>query len=644
MRTNILIAIGLAVITAAVYYHVYDHKFLNYDDQDLYENPQVKAGLTPGTALWAFTATEHANWFPLTRLAWLADWQAFRDWAGGHHLVSVALHTAGGIVLFLVLTWMTGRRWPSAVVAALFLVHPLHVESVAWVIEIKDTLSGLFWMLTLAAYAWYVRRPSLGRYALVALMFALGLAAKPMLVTLPLVLLLLDVWPLGRLGLGGKPSALSADKKRAKSAAMPVKGRGAPPSGAAAAGLGWLVIEKLPLLALAALSSIITVQVQRASNALPPTSVFPMGGRFASATVGYAEYLRKMVWPSDLAAYYPYNFDLPGWEVATAAAVLVALTALVLVAARRRPYLPVGWFWYVGTLVPVIGLVQVGPQAMADRYAYIPLIGIFMAIVWGLADLTAGRRWRGPVLATVAVAAVGGCMVLASRQVDTWADSITLFTQDLGATCDNELARYSRGMAYAALADQAEPAAHAELLDRAITDLGRATEIKDGYIDAEDRLALALVTRGKPGDVKEAIKQFDRAAAARPDAFEMPYRFAMALARGGSMEAAERYFREAVRIKPDLAELRFNLAVALTNLHKNDEAIREYRETIRLDPPFVRAHFGLGVTLTAVGQPNEAIRAYREALRIKPDYADARTNLNALLAQRPGATEIPGTP
>jgi hypothetical protein len=388
VRQDIVICMALAAAVAAAYAPLWDAGFAGLDDH-LYVsgNPHVQQGLTREGVAWALGSTKASNWHPLTWLSLMLDCQLFGAGAGSHHLVNVGFHVANSVLLFLVLRRMTGRRWPSALVVALFALHPLHVESVAWVAERKDVLSTLFWILTMGAYVRYARRPGVLRYLPVFAFLLLGLMAKPMLVTLPFVLLLLDYWPLGRLA-------------RAEAGAT-----GLAPSGEVAGGRRakvWrLVLEKVPLLVLAAASCVVTFAVQRHGEAVMPLERLALPARMANAAVSCVAYLGKMVWPQGLTVLYPYPADRPAWEVAAAAAFLLAVTAAAAALVRRRPYLAVGWFWYLGTLVPVIGLVQVGEQPMADRYTYVPLIGTFIMVAWAAGDLAGGgggRDRRGPGL------------------------------------------------------------------------------------------------------------------------------------------------------------------------------------------------------------------------------------------------------
>ena len=384
--------------------------FINLDDPYyVTANPQVLPGITRAGLAWAMTANVASNWHPLTLLSHMLDCQLYGLHPTGHHATSLLLHLANVLLLFAVLRGMTGAAGRSAAVAALFAVHPLHVESVAWVAERKDVLSALFWILAMGAWARYARAPSLGRYLLVFLLMALGLTAKPMVVTLPFALLLLDVWPLDRLGLGWKR----------------------------------LAVEKLPLLALSAASSLITLRYQETS--LVPLGVVPWRLRAANALVSYAAYLGKLFLPRHLAVFYPIQPAIPAWEVAGAAVLLIAITVLAIWRARREPWLLVGWLWFLGTLVPVIGLVQVGRQAMADRYTYIPSIGLFLAVVWSLAEL--GRAHRA-ALATAAGIVILALAATTRVQIGYWSDGATLFRHALAATDDgNYLAHIGLGKA-----------------------------------------------------------------------------------------------------------------------------------------------------------------------------------------------------
>ena len=426
MRGRRAVTVLLVVATLAVYAQVIRHDFVNFDDDKyVYENSHVRSGLTWKGIAWAFTTTVGGNWHPLTWLSHMLDCELFGLNAGYHHLVNVLLHILNSFLLLLVLEKMTGAFWRSATVAALFALHPLHVESVAWVAERKDVLSTLFFMLILWAYVPYAERPSRKRYGLICAFLVLGLMAKPMLVTVPFVLLLLDYWPLERLqldeskgsdGTRGRPGRSGGGRKQAALR---------------------LIAEKVPLLALVAVSSAVTFVAQQRVGAMSMGTSVPLSGRIANALVSYFAYIGKMFWPSHLAVFYPYRHAVPAWEWAGAALLLVGLSIIVVLAGQRRRYLSVGWFWYLGTLVPVIGLVQVGAQSMADRYTYVPLIGLFLIAVWGAADLTAvWSRGRTGLRALSGVVIVG-CMVATSFQVGTWKNGLTLFGHALKVTKAN---------------------------------------------------------------------------------------------------------------------------------------------------------------------------------------------------------------
>ena len=512
----------LLLAVALVFGQTVRHEFVNYDDNKyVYENPRVAQGLSARGIVWAFTAIHFNNWHPLTTLSHMLDCQLYGLHAGGHHLTSVLLHAVVAILLFLVLLRITGDLWPSAFVAAVFAIHPLRAESVAWVAERKDVLSGLFFMLTLWAYAGYARRPfSLGRYLTVVLLFALGLMAKPMLVTLPFVLLLLDYWPLGRIGLH------TAGISRR------------------------VVVEKLPLLALTAASCVATVIAQ--GTGVIAIDVIPLPSRIANALVSYLAYIRDIFYPVGLAVLYPYpEGGLPIWKVAASSLAVTGISTAALVWRRRFPYLFVGWFWYVGMLVPVIGLVQVGLQSMADRYTYLPQIGLCIAVTWGVAQLAVSWRYRFRVYGATAALAVLLLMGLAWRQTSYWRDSETLWTHTLAYTTHNFLPHNNLGLA---LAQKGQ-------VDEAVTHFRKALEIKPDYANAHQNLGVALEGRGQSD---AAIAHYQRALELKPDYPDITHNnLGSALARRGQLDAAIVHFRKALELRPDYVEARNNLDLAL---------------------------------------------------------------------------------
>ena len=663
---------GLLVLAViAVFGQTVRHDFVNFDDDDyVYENRHVNRGLTGEAVAWAITAYHSDNWHPLTWLSHMLDCQLYGLAPGGHHLTNVILHAAAAVLLLLALRRMTGALWPSAWVAAVFAIHPLRVESVAWVAERKDVLSGLCFMSTLWFYARYVERPaSRGRYLLVVASFALGLTAKPMLVTLPFVLLLLDYWPLGRISpfRGGRkegeanpprptggPDSLSiwaAQRQEAlKTPLMP----GGTPIAELSVPPVRLVVEKIPLFVLAAASCAITLAAQHdAMRRLEPLS-FPW--RVANAAVAYVAYLGQMVCPVGLAVLYPRpEGPPPVMHVVAAVAVLLAISTAVFMARRKCPCLVVGWLWYLGTLVPVIGLVQVGAQAMADRYTYLTQIGLYVAIAWG-AMLLAGswpcRRWGFAVISALIVA---GLMVCAWQQTRYWRDSETLWTRELACTRENPLAhsnfgvalaghgRFDEAIAHFRKALELKPdyaIAHNDLgmvlsgrrqVDEAIGHYQKALEIEPDYVEAHNNLGNVLADRGQ---VDEAIAHYRRALEIRPGDGDVQANLGYALARRGKIDEAIVHFRKALKIKPDDAETRYNFGNTLARCGLIDEAIGQYRKAVEIKPDYADAHCNLGNALAGRGQIDEAIGQYRKVLELKPDDMETHYNLGGALAGR----------
>jgi hypothetical protein len=489
------------------------HDFLTFDD-DMYvtHNPMVRAGLTWPGVKWAFRAFHSSNWHPLTWLSHMLDVQIFGLWPGGHHLTNAVWHLANTILLFLFLARVTGGLWPSAVVAALFALHPLHVESVAWVAERKDVLSTFFWLLTLWAYAVYVAAPSVWRYLAVILAFVLGLMSKPMVVTLPFVLLLLDYWPLGRVPGGPGPAPGATDSVE-------------PQPGAAKWAYWQLLKEKIPLLLLTGLSCLITMAAQKGSGAVMPMAIRPLGPRIANALVAYVQYLVKLFWPYPMIFFYPLA-PVPWWEAAVAGLALLVLTIFLLYSSRRHPYLAVGWLWYLGTLLPVIGLVQVGGQAMADRYTYVPFIGLFIIAAWGISEATAGWRHRSMVLSSSAAALLVACLLASWGQAGYWRNSQTLFTRAIDINSNNYMAYHHLGMD---LVNRGQ-------LDQAMAMYQKTLALAPKYPSAYNNLAIAYARQGK---FKEAIPLFKEAIRLTPDNVSFYRNLAVAYSQEGKKAEAE---------------------------------------------------------------------------------------------------------
>jgi len=603
-RTLLIIA-ALVVCIAAVYWQMIDHEFVTYDDNVyIFENRMVQSGLNWNSLVWAFTSGTQANWHPLTWLSIIVDYELFGLNAGWHHLMSAILHAINTVLVFFVFRKMTGTFWPSTFIAAFFGLHPLHVESVAWAAERKDVLSAFFWLLTILVYVRYVRRPHFKRYALVILFFALGLMAKPMLVTLPLLLLLLDYWPLGRIQFR-KRNPLSKDPATISLANGDDRGTS----------LSKLLMEKVPLLGLSAVSSIVTFQVQRHGGAVFSLEIMPVTVRLENAVVSYVIYMRKMIWPSDLAVFYPHpGHGLPVWESVAAAALLLAMTALFLWLAREHRYLATGWLWYMGTLVPVIGIVQVGIQALADRYTYVPLIGLTIIIAWGSQELVKNWRFKGPLLASLSGVSLLVFTTLTWFQVATWHDSISLFSHAVEVTKRNYLALSNLGLGKM----------NKDRPDEAITHLTEALEIAPLIPDIHNYLGMAFARKGK---VAEAIVQYREAVRLKPDHQAGNFNLAVALNRQGNTEEAITHFEEALRLNPYDAEAHNNLGAAYGKEGKMEEAIDHFREAVRLRPEYMSALYNLGTGLISQGKHEEAITPLSEVVRLKPSHANARYNL-----------------
>jgi tetratricopeptide (TPR) repeat protein len=597
-----LICGALAIVTFAAFWQVLFYGFTNLDD-DLYvtENPDVQGGLSRQSIVWAFRAPHQAFWHPLTMLSHMLDCELFGLNPHGHHLTNILLHIANTLLLFIVLNRMTGGFWKSAFVAAAFALHPLHVESVAWVAERKDVLSTLFWMLTMLAYLYYVRRPNIIRYSLTLLAFALGLMAKPMLVTLPFVLLLLDYWPLERLQFG-------RDVKVQKKGATDIRYKWSGPPGRIK-----LILEKVPFLALSAVFSVITIFTQKSEEALALNLSLTI--RISNAMVSYLAYIRKMVWPSGLAAFYPHpGSNLPLWQAGAAFAVLAGISVLAIYLAQRRKYLFTGWFWYIGTLAPVIGLVQIGSYAMADRFTYIPLTGLFIIIAWGADGLLAGRPKGKIVLSISAAAALSALLICTSFQVRYWRNNTTLFEHAIKVTTNNFLAYNNVGFAYGELGRWTE----------AMEAFRQAIKIRPDYTEAYNNLGVAY---NKFGRYAEEIEAYKQAVKIKPDYAKAHYNLGVAYSKLGRLTEAMEAFQQAINLKPDYVEAHYNLGVAYGELGRWTEAIEAHKQAIRIRPDNADAHSNLGNAYDKLGRLTEALEAFRQAVRVKPDDADAHCNL-----------------
>jgi Tfp pilus assembly protein PilF len=576
----LLIFAGLALATIVAYEQVRHSDFVDYDD-DMYviENPHVKNGITAESISWAFTTGHAYNWHPLTWLSHMLDCQLFGTEPGWHHLTNLLLHLINTLLLFGVLKRMTGALWASGFVAAVFALHPLHVESVAWISERKDVLSTLFWLLTMAAYLWYVRRPSLSRYLLTLLCFALGLMAKPMLVTLPFVLLLLDYWPLGRFQL--ERTTKDAEPQSRKAANTSSQWRA----------FHRLIWEKIPFLALVAVSSIVTFIVQRSGGALVQTGTLSLDVRIANSLVSYLRYVTKMIYPNRLAVFYPYH-SLSLLLAIACLVILVAVTVAVIYVGRRRRYIPVGWFWYVGTMVPVIGLVQVGSQSIADRYTYVPLIGLFIIIAWGASELSAMWRYQKIVLGICSATVLTILLISTRMQVGHWQNSFTLFEHTLAVTEGNSITHNHYG---AFLLEQGR-------FDQALTQFNEALRISPGFHEARKNKGSALLDMGKFDDAIATFNELLRAAPEWPNAH---YWLGVGYARKGAYQQAIKPFEAALRLGPEWPEAYNDLALVYLLLGNYDLAIENYKAALRLKPDYPQAINNLKIAIAKQRQLSE---------------------------------------
>jgi Flp pilus assembly protein TadD len=626
------VCLFLAAMVWAVFGQTLHHEFVNYDDDVyVYDNLAVNHGLNLEGVEWAFTHIVASNWHPLTMLSHMLDCQLYGLKAGGHHLTNVLLHTASVILLFLVLRRMTGYLWRSALVAAVFAIHPLRVESVAWVAERKDVLSGLFFMLTLWAYTRYAQgrsrvqgralgaqvvpalasRPWLLDYCLVLLFFALGLLCKPMLVTLPLVLLLLDYWPLRRISelkMGLWPSTLNLQLPGATK-----RSEGGSP----------LLLEKLPLFGLAAASCVVTIFAQH--EAFLPFEQISLPLRVGNALISYVAYLGQMFWPAGLAVFYPFTAKSVGVsEVVLSLVLLAGISTGVFILRRRCPYFLTGWLWYLIMLVPVIGIVQVGSQARADRYTYLPQIGLYLMLAWGVAEGCAGWRHRRAVLGGFAAIILVVLVFCARTQTSCWRNSESLWTHAIACTSDNYIGHNNLGNA---LLKEGK-------VDEAIAHFQKVLQIKPGGAEAHNNLGNALLQKG---NLDEAITHFQKALEINPDSAQAHNNLGNVLLKKGRVDEAIIHYQTALQLMPNAVEAHINLGGALLQMGKADEAIVQYQTALEIKPGSLEAHINLGNALLQKGGAEEAITHFQKALQIKPDSLVILNNLAWLLATSPDA-------
>lgn len=629
MRSIVVLCALLLALTIGVFLQTRDHEFINFDDP-LYvtNNPHVKGGLAGRNIVWAFTATAISNWHPLTWLSHMADVEIFGLNPRGHHLTNVIIHTLSTLLLFLLLVRMTGALWQSLFVAALFALHPLHVESVAWVAERKDMLSGFFWSLTLLFYAGYVKHRQVRFYLLTLLSFVLGLMTKPKLVTLPLVMLLLDYWPFGRFRAEKGSDRISTGTT-----------------------LSPLVKEKIPFILLSGFSAVITLYAQNKGGAMKSLEAIPFVLRAENAIIAYAKYLGKTIWPYDMAIVYPFPSSVPLWQVLGSFLLIVLISAVTIRFRRRYAYLLVGWVWFLLTLVPVIGLVQVGGQAMADRYTYIPLTGLFILCAWGIPDLLRGWPYRKTTLSILAGVVIAVLTVLTWQQLGHWRNNISLYGHTLQVTTGNYLIHNNYGIA---LADQGRPeeaileyrkalrawpkAATAHVnLGATLANQGRFVEAIEHYNEALRLIpdyALAHANLGRAlanlGRIDEAMSHYENAMRNDPNLPDVHLNLGILLLRKGEYDGALQHYAESLRLEPNSTKGPINMGAALAEEGRMDEAIRCFTDALRIDPKSVEAHFNLGMILARQNRIGEAVNHFSEALRLRPDLEGARRWLDAL--------------
>ena len=593
-----LICVLLIAATFAVFGRTVDFEFVNLDDGDyVFQNPNVIAGLTASGVAHAFTHGSLANWDPLTTLSHMLDCQLFGLHPAGHHLVNVLLHAAAAVLLFLVLRQMTGALWCSALVAALFAIHPLRVESVAWVTERKDVLSGVFFMLTLAAYVRYARKPGAAAYLLVVGAFALALMSKAMVVTLPLILLLLDWWPLGRFA----------------------RRDGAP-------GTARLLVEKIPLLVLSGAATAVSIMLQNQAHAVQSFDRLSLATRLGNALISCGWYVGKIFWPSNLAVLYPYpTHGLPAGEVAAGALVLVGITAAALWWRWERPYLLAGWLWFLVMLLPVIGLVQLGSQARADRYTYLPQIGLYAALSWLLGSVALSRSRARVAIVGAAVLALTALGTGAYVQTGYWQNSEKLWTHTLACTSDNAVADYNYGTMLAEAGKQ----------DEAITQFKTAVGLLPDYAAAWNNLGYAYMEKGQ---VAEAVKSLQQALALQSDFPEAHNNLGRAFSYVGRLGDAAAQYELAIKEEPNFADAHFNYGNLFVRAGGIKEAVNQYQVVLAIKPDHAAAHSVLATLLYNSGRTNDAIEHFEQALKIQPDLEQARDDLNRIAMKMAAST------
>lgn len=600
----LLIYIALIVLSILAFEPVRHNDFISYDSYAyVTENPQVRGGITRESIIWAFSTAYKANWHPLTWLSHMLDCELFGLNPTGHHLVNLLLHIANTLLLFWVFKRMSGAIWPSAFTAVIFALHPLHVESVVWVAERKDLLSGLFFMFTIAAYIRYVEHPGIRRYLLIVLTLALGLMSKPMLVTMPFVLLLLDYWPLGRLQ--WEHNRARQDTPNCQSLKYSDQ----------RFSVWYLIIEKIPLFVLVVISSVITCISQQTAGAMLSVQKLAFSFRVANSFISYITYIRKMFYPSRLAIFYPHPVNkLLSWQPIICLVILILASAAIIYASRRRRYLAMGWLWYLGTLLPVIGLVQVGSQAMADRYTYLPLIGIFIMIAWGIAKPASKWRYRSIWLGIPTALLIVAMIICTRMQVQRWKNNLTLYRYTLDVTKDNAIMRNSYGHALF----------EKDRLDEAITQLSKAMQVSPKFILARASIGKIFFKQGK---INEAIACFNEVLRTHKDWPDVYYYLGLAEVQQEKYNDAVTHFAKALQLEQGNIKTRLQLAYALTELDRIQQAIEHFYKILQLKPDHPQALNAAAWLLATAGDsklrnPTDAVEFAEKACELT-NYIDS---------------------
>lgn len=593
-RHNLIIVFVLIFLTLAIYWRVCHYEFINLDDVYITENPYFTQGLTFEGVKRAFTTVQAGYWLPLTWLSHTLDFELYGADAGWHHLTNLLFHISNVLILFITLKSATGATWQSAFTAALFAIHPLHVESVTWVAERKDVLSAFFGFLTIRAYFYYVKNPNITRYLVTIFLYASGLMSKPMLVTLPFVLILLDYWPLMRFQMNNDDSSL-------------LKIRFNPTQSNPSSKFPPIFLEKIPFILLAIITSFITIFAQQSAGAVNSFDALPLTVRIENALISYVAYIGKMLFPIHLAVLYPHPMAFPVWKVGVSLGLLIGITILIFRFSARHPYLLVGWLWHLITLAPVIGIMQSGVQSMADRFAYIPLIGIYVIISWGAADILYKFRYLRIFLIVAATAVLSTYIFVAKGQVRHWQNSITLYEHTLSVTTDNYVIHNHLGAAFKARNE----------FDKAITHFKQAIRINPLHASALSNLGAAWAEKG---NTSKAIDYYNKALEIDPNRFSTHYNLALGLMAQGRVNEAVKHYRKVLRLNPRHAEAHNNYGVILANQGHIDDAEFHFSEALRLKPDYCQAHYNMGLILYRKGEKRRAMIHFQKSKQIhEPD-------------------------